>query len=193
VNVNDRLNKRSVVFASLLALVAVVVGVSTIPTWSYAGQSSAKLNLKSVHPCSGNSLSAYEQHQGAGGSMYVFVIYLNSSKTDCSLGGYPAVSLYHSNGSPMKHESQRNSRWIPPRRVIISSGAVAGFVIQFADGAVSGVDPPQGCRAASSMEVKLPHIVENGQPFTSYFTISLAPCDGGGFSVTAIQRGQPQP
>ena len=184
---------RSFFLASLFALVIIVASVSSVITWSLTNQSSVKTTLKSVHPCSGNSLSAFEQHQSAGGSMYVSVIFLNNSKTDCSLVGFPIVSLYDAGGFPMIHESQRNSSWISSRRVIVSSGGVAGFVIQFADGAVPWVDPPQGCRAATSMEVKLPNVLQYDLPFMTYFSMPLAPCDGGGFEVTAIQKGEPLP
>jgi hypothetical protein len=172
---------RSFFLASLFALVIIVASVSSVITWSLTNQSSVKTTLKSVHPCSGNSLSAFEQHQSAGGSMYVSVIFLNNSKTDCSLVGFPIVSLYNAGGFPMIHESQRNSSWISSRRVIVSSGGVAGFVIQFADGAVPGV------------EVKLPNVLQYDLPFMTYFSMPLAPCDGGGFEVTAIQKGEPLP
>ncbi len=125
--------------------------------------------------------------------MYVSVIFLNTSKSSCTLTGFPTVTLYNAAGRPMTNESQKNSPWIPTRRVTVSSGGVAGFTIQFPDGAVRGIDPPQGCRMATSTQVKLPHVFENGQPFTAYFSMKLAPCDGGGFEVTAVQKGDPLP
>jgi hypothetical protein len=124
--------------------------------------------------------------------MYVSAIFINSSKKACSLFGYPVVTLLNARG-PMAHELQRNDSFVPVRRVVVSPEGIAGFVLQYGDGSVAGVDPPQGCRTASQMEVELPHVREFEQPYTTYFTFPLAPCDGGGFSVTALQRGQPQP
>ena len=125
--------------------------------------------------------------------MYVGVIFLNLSRTDCTLVGYPAITLLNAEGRTMMHERKRNSPWVPSRRVVVSRGGTAGFVIQFSDGAVSGVDPRQGCRAATVLEVQLRDVLQYGQPYTTYFSMPLAPCDGGGFEVTAIQRGDPLP
>lgn len=189
----DLKKSRTLGFAWILALVVIVSSVSSFITWSLANRSSAKTLLQSPRLCSSNSLSAYERHNGAGGSMYVSVIFLNSSKSECSLFGFPVVTLYNARGFPMKNESQKNSPSFPSRPAIVSSGGVAGFVMQFPDGAVPGIDPRQGCRSAASMQVKLPHVKQYGQSFTTYFMINLAPCDGGGFEVTAIQRGDPLP
>jgi hypothetical protein len=191
--VMDPKKNRTLFLASFVALVIIVAGVSSVITWSFTSQSSVKAPLQSVRPCSGNSLSAFENHQGAGGSMYVSVIFLNSAKTDCSLNGFPIVTLHNANGIPMTHESQRNSPWIHSRQIIVSSGGVAGFVMQFADGAVTGIDPTQGCREATSMQVKLPTVLQYDLPYLAYFSVPLAPCDGGGFEVTAIQSGNPLP
>jgi hypothetical protein len=185
--------KRTRFKTSIFALIVVVAGVSSVITWSLTSQSRSKTMSKIIHPCSGNSLSSFENHQGAGGSIYVSVIFLNTSKSQCSLTGFPVVTLYNAKGYPMTNEPQKDAPWIPLRRVIVSNGGEAGFVIQFADGAVPGVDPPQGCRAAASMQLKLPHVFQNGQPYTTSFTMDLAPCDGGGFEVTAIQKGEPMP
>jgi hypothetical protein len=193
VSVTDPKKNRFLVLASILFLIIIVACVSSVITWSLTNHSSSKTTFQDSHLCSGNSLSASEQHQGAGGSMYVSVIFLNTSKTDCSLVGFPVVTLYNVKGLPMNHESQKNSPWIPSRRVTVSSGGVAGFVIQFADGEVAGVDPPQGCRSATSMQVKLPKVRQYELPFLTYFSVPLAPCDGGGFEVTAIQKGEPLP
>jgi hypothetical protein len=178
---------------SMVALVIVAASVSSVITWSLVRHSGVGASDRTVRPCSGNALDASEQHQGAGGSMYVFVIFLNTSSTGCSLAGYPTVTLYNATGTAMAHEPQRDSPWTTPRRVVVASGGVAGFVMQFGDGAVSGVDPPQGCRAASSMEVTLPHVLQDGLVYRASLTMPLAPCDGGGFEVTAMQGGEPMP
>jgi hypothetical protein len=183
---------RNHITASIFSLIVVVAAVSSAITWSLSNQPSSH-SMPSVLRCSGNDLSSFEQHQGAGGSMYVSVIFLNTSKRRCSLSGFPSVTLYNSAGLPMAHEAQKNSPSIPSRRVTLMSGGVAGFIIQFSDGSVPGVDPPDGCRAATSAQVRLPHVRENGQPFIANFSIPLAPCDGGGFEVTALQKGQPLP
>lgn len=91
----------------------------------------------------------------------------------------------------MRHEPQRDDTSIPSRRVVVSPDGEAGFIVSFPDGQVPGVDPRNGCRAASTMEVKLPQVMQNGQAFTVYFDIRLAPCAGGGFSVSPLQRNIP--
>ena len=100
--------------------------------------------------------------------MYVSVIFLNTSKTDCSLVGFPVVTLYNVKGFPMNHESQKNSPWILSRRVTVSSGGVAGFVIQFADGEVSGVDLEQALRRVEKRPLSIATEVRSGRTSLSW-------------------------
>lgn len=184
---------RSLFLLLTLALLIIVACVSSFTTWSLTKDSGAGASLLGLRSCSANSLTAFEQHQGAGGSMYVNVIFINQSKRDCTLEGYPVVSLFSADGMVMAHEPQRNSSWVRTRRVVLKSGGVDGFVLQYGEEPVPGVDPSRGCRVSTEMKVELPHAIQFGYPYTAYFTMPLAPCDGGGFEVTAIQHGDPNP
>lgn len=181
------------VISAVAAIIVVVSVTSSLITWSLTSRSPTEASTRGAHQCSGNSLSAFEQHQGAGGSVYVNILLVNISTHACTLRGFPVVTLLDSAGRLMRHEPQQDDPWIPPRRVEVPGGGRAGFVMQFPDGPVPGVDPRSGCRAAATLKVTLPHVNQYSEPYTASFQMPLAPCAGGGFSVTALQRGNPLP
>jgi Protein of unknown function (DUF4232) len=187
----DRLKVRPKMMAAVAAVVVVVATTSSIVTWSLTPRLGTNVGARNLHECSGDTLPGFEQHQGAGGSEYVFIIWVNTAKHACTLQGFPSLRLLDGSGKVMRHEPQRHSTTAPLNRVVVAPGGDAGFVMSFPDGAVPGLDPPSGCRSAATLEVMLPHVTQSGQPYIAYFQIPLAPCAGGGFLVSALQRGLP--
>lgn len=185
--------RRILVALTGLAVIIVVAGASALVTRSLTRSSGDQKAPATLHTCSGNDLTAFETHQGAGGSMYVFIIFVNQSKSICTLEGYPNVNLLNSEGSIMPRERQSDLARPPSRRVVLKREGIAGFVLQYGETPMPGVDPATGCRASTQMEVELPHVRQFGETYQAYLAIPLAPCGGGGFSVSAIQEGLPTP
>ena len=121
--------------------------------------------------------------------MYVNIIFTNQSKQDCTLEGYPVVTFFNSQGQPMSHERQVDVTWVPSKKVVLRPEGIVGFVLAFVEQTV----PSNGCRPSTQMEVELPHVLQFANLYAAYFTMPPAPCDGGGFDVTAIQEGVPTP
>ncbi len=116
----------------------------------------------------------------------------NVSSTACTLDGYPDIQLYNKYGQPMQTTVVRNGGYgftsQVPTVVTLDPGSSAAFNIGFSaipNGATGG------CPSSSQVSIALP---QGTFHYPAYLTVadSIAPCNGGQVTVSAIYSGSPR-
>ncbi len=116
----------------------------------------------------------------------------NVSSTVCMIDGYPDMQLYNSSGQPMQTTVVRNGGYgftsEVPTTVTLNPGSSAAFTIGFS--AIS-TGTSNSCPSSAQISVALP---QGSFHYPSYLTItdSIAPCNGGQVTVSAIYSGSPR-
>ncbi len=99
-----------------------------------------------VPRCSANQLSlSLGQQQGTAGTLYTPLVWMNKSKENCTVDGYPAVALYDSNGKPVGLPASDDTSKTPAM-LTVAPGATVHATVGTHD---PGAYPPGTCSGLS--------------------------------------------
>jgi hypothetical protein len=117
----------------------------------------ASAHVAGVPPCATSDLTvSLGSSQGTAGSVYVPIDFTNSGSSDCTLYGYPGVSLQGGTPSAQVGAAAARTTTTAPSLVTLQPGAVANAVLQIT---VAGNYPASTCNPspATSLQVFPPN------------------------------------
>lgn len=131
---------------------ALAVGVASITGVAVTGTTIA--TAQSSYPaCRTSQLTIWrgEPGDGAAGSFYYELQFSNTSKTTCSLYGFPGVAAVNSHGAQLGSPARRDHRFAPTK-VMLAPGVTTHAVLRIAD--VSNY-PPTTCQPTTAAALRI--------------------------------------
>ncbi|MGN6636687.1 MAG: DUF4232 domain-containing protein [Oryzihumus sp.] len=137
-------------------------------------------------PCRGQALAGrLASSDGAAGHIHLVVALRNIGGAECTLDGYPTVSLVAEDGSALPVRATHDGDLAFPARkpstVVLAPGEVASFDLGFSHVPAAGQPP---CRAAQSLAVTPP-----GDSRAVAVQAGADPCDSGHLAVSPLVAG----
>ncbi len=131
---------------TVIAAASVAGLIVTTAAFAAPSSSAARTTAAAIPKCTAADLGAwiaFDQGNGAAGTIYYPLEFTNLSKHACSMHGYPGVSAIARNGNQLGSPAGWGSR-VAARTVVLAPGATAHTILQYSDVEVStapGCDP----------------------------------------------------